>query len=228
VTRTPLIVVLLCLSGNCAAAEISRVAGCFGDILRVNGDIQEGDYIRFRSHFSAERKVIGVELDSGGGSLDDGFRMARLAHAKGLPTYVSNECDSACAFIFLASRKRYVAHGAKIGVHSVGNVHGTEDAGTIRDTIRLARLSAKLGVPPSTIGRMVTTPPGKIAYLDQKDLSALKVVARDPFRLLAGSTKARSDEQDKRTTCAKEITKPASPSADVTYGKTDALGKEVN
>jgi hypothetical protein len=87
-----------------------------------------------------------------------------------------------CAFIFLVGSKRYASKEAKIGVHAVGNDYGGEDSGTIRDTIRFARLSAKFGIPSSTIGKMVTTPPGKITFLDQTDLSALKVVVRDPFK----------------------------------------------
>jgi hypothetical protein len=180
--RRSVIAALLLLSSECAAADISRVPGCFGDVVKLSGDIKQGDYGRFRSHVNGERRLIGIELASDGGFLDDGLRIAQLARDRRLSAYVSGECDSACAFIFLSSRKRYMADGARIGVHSVGNRHGTEDSATIRDTLRLARLSAKLGVPPSTIGRMVTTPPGKISYLDRTDLAALKVILRDPFR----------------------------------------------
>jgi hypothetical protein len=41
--------------------------------------------------------------------------------------------------------------GEKIFVHSVGNDNGGEDNGAIRDTIYFARLSAKLGIPSSTM-----------------------------------------------------------------------------
>jgi hypothetical protein len=174
------------LSAECASMEISRVAGCTGDVLRLRGDITQGDYVRFRSYFSAQRKIIGIDLSSKGGNLYEGFRIAILARQKGLTTYVSGECDSACAFIFLASRKRYVSESAAIGVHSVANSHGGEDIKTIRDTIYLARLSAKLGIPLSTIGRMVTTPAGKISFLNEGDLSALKVIVRDPFESIVG------------------------------------------
>jgi hypothetical protein len=166
--------------------EISRVAGCTGDVLRLRGDIVEGDYVRFRSYFSAQRKVIGIDLSSKGGNLYEGFRIANFTRQKGLTTYVSGECDSACAFIFLVSRKRYVSEGATIGVHSVANRHGGEDIKTMRDTIYLARLSAKLGIPLSTIGRMVATPPGRISLLNESDLSALKAIIRAPFEGIVG------------------------------------------
>ena len=172
---------LMLMSTNCLAMEFSRIPGCRGDVLKLSGDIADGDFVKFRARVGSERRIVGLDLNSGGGSLHEGLRIAMLAHRKQIATYVSGECDSACAFIFLASRKRYVAPDARIGVHSVGNMQGNEDSGTLRDTIRLARLSAKLGIPTSAIGKMVTTPPGKIAYLGKEELAALKVVVRNPF-----------------------------------------------
>ncbi|MCC8955388.1 hypothetical protein H8B02_18700 [Bradyrhizobium sp. Pear77] len=68
-------------------------------------------------------------------------------------------------------------------------MHGNEDNGTIRDTIKLARLLAKFGISPSTIGKMVTTPPRKMSYLSKDDLAALKVIVRNPFdRIIRTST----------------------------------------
>lgn len=174
-------VVVVLTSTDCLAMEFSRVPGCFGDVLKLSGDIRDGDFVRFRGYLATERWIVGLDLDSRGGSLYEGFRIAMLAHQKQIASYVSGECDSACAFIFLASRKRYVAPNAKIGVHSVSNLHGNEDSRTIRDTIKLARLSAKLRIPPSAIGRMVMTPPGKISFLNKEELASLKVMERNPF-----------------------------------------------
>jgi hypothetical protein len=166
----------------CAGMEISRIAGCDGgDVLRLRGDIKPGDYVKFRSHFDGQRRIAGLDLDSPGGLLNEGVRIALLTRQKRLSTFVAKQCDSVCAFIFLLGSKRYVSAEAKIGVHAVGNDYGREDGGTIRDTISFARLSAKLGIPSSAIGKMVTTPPRKIAFLDRADLSALKVIVRDPF-----------------------------------------------
>jgi hypothetical protein len=183
VAKTILIIALtVAISEPCAGMEISRIAGCAGgDVLRLRGDIKAGDYVKFRSYFTEQRRIVGLDLDSPGGSLHEGSRIAILTRQKRLSTYASKECDSACAFIFLMGRKRYISKQAKIGVHAVGNDDGSEDRGAIRDTIQFARLFAKLGIPSSTIGKMVATPPRKITYLDQSDLTSLKVIARDPF-----------------------------------------------
>jgi hypothetical protein len=201
------------LSAECASMEISRVAGCTGDVLRLRGDIVEGDYVRFRSYFSAQRKVIGIDLSSKGGNLYEGFRIAIFTRQKRLTTYVSGECDSACAFIFLASRKRYVSESATIGVHSVANTHGGEDIKTIRDTIYLARLSAKLGIPLSTIGRMVTTPARKISFLNEGDLSALKAIVRDPFEGIVGEKSSPQNCSTNQTEAASNLKRSAPEAA---------------
>jgi hypothetical protein len=199
VTRTILIALAIFFASECAGMEISRVASCGGDVLRLRGAVDDGDYVRFRSYFGSERRIVGLDISSEGGSLYEGFRIAYLARHKRLVTYVSNECNSVCAFIFLASRKRFVSQNAKIGVHSVSNPHGGETLQTLRDTVQLARLSAKLGIPASTIGKMVITPPRKISYLDRDELLALKVIVRDPFvRIADDKSQPRNCNPDDR------------------------------
>jgi hypothetical protein len=171
-----------------AAVEISRLVDCpGGDVLRLRGSIEDGDYVKFRSYFGNQRRIVGLDLHSAGGSLDEGVRIAALTRQKRLSTFVGKECDSACAFIFMLGAKRYASKDARIGVHSVGNGYGNEDNGTIRDTVRFARLFAKFGIPSSTIGKMVATPPGKITFLDQTDLSGLKAIIRNPFARKSGA-----------------------------------------
>jgi hypothetical protein len=103
-------------------------AGHYGqrscDVLKLRGDIEAGDYAKFRSYFGDQRRIAGLDLDSPGGSLYGGFRIATVTRQKRLLTFVSKECDSACAFVFLLGSKRYVSKEAKIGVHAVGNDHG--------------------------------------------------------------------------------------------------------
>ena len=117
-----IIVIISLTAVPCAGMEISRITSCAGgDVLKLRGDIGAGDYVKFRSYFGDQRRIAGLDLDSAGGSLYEGFRIATLTRQKKLSTFVSKECDSACAFIFLVGSKRYLSKEAKIGVHSVGN-----------------------------------------------------------------------------------------------------------
>jgi hypothetical protein len=182
------------LSDMCSALEIRRVAACSGVVLRLRGDFRDGDYARFKSHFRKKTAVIGLDLSSDGGVLEEAVRIANLARQKKLSVYVAEECNSVCAFVFFAAAKRYLAQNSKIGVHSVSNSRYIEDLDSMRLTLELARLSAKLGAPESAIGKIVTTRPSNITYLDAGDLSALDTSVGSPFHYqrpenLSGATK---------------------------------------
>ena len=169
------------LSGTCSALEIRRVAACSGVVLRLRGDFKDGDYARFKSQFRKKDAVIGLDLSSTGGDFEEGVQIANLAHEKKLSVYVAEECNSVCAFVFFAATKRYLAKDSRIGVHSVSDTRDIEDLSSMRLTLKLARLSAKLGVPNSAIGKMVTTRPSNITYLDAADLSGLDTSVGNPF-----------------------------------------------
>jgi hypothetical protein len=169
------------LSGTCSALEIRRVVECSGVVLRLRGDFKQGDYARFKSHFRKKNVVIGLDLSSDGGDLEEGVQIANLAHQKKLSVYVAEECDSVCAFVFFAAAKRYLAQDSRIGVHSISNSRDIEDLSSMRLTLSFARLLAKQGVPKSAIRKLVTTRPSNITYLDATDLSALYTSAGNPF-----------------------------------------------
>jgi hypothetical protein len=163
------------------ALEIRRVQTCSGTVLRLRGDIKEGDFSQLKSHFRGKEAIIGFDLSSEGGDLEEGLRIADFTRRKKLTVYVVGECDSACADVFLAAAKRYFEAESKIGVHAVSNYRDIEDVGSKLMTIKLARLWAGRGIPSSAIGKMVTTRPEAITYLDEADLSGLEASAGNPF-----------------------------------------------
>jgi hypothetical protein len=176
-----------------AAFQIKRVETDSGTILRLRGDVKEGDYGRLKSVLQ-NGSVVGLEITSDGGSLEDGFDIARIVRDKGLVVYASRECDSVCAFIFLAAKEKYMGRGCKIGVHSVSNQREREDADSARVTIRLSRLLVGLGVPYSIIGKIVATPPAKVTFLTNHDLAGLNVRRTNPFRNHDTARVAQSQE----------------------------------
>src|ERR1700733_15499448 len=188
------LLVLIPLLRPASAFKIKRVETVSGLVLKLRGDVRDGDYGRLKSALQ-NGSVVGLEITSGGGSLEDGVDIARIVRDKGLVIYASRECDSACAFIFLAAKERYIGRGSKIGVHSVSNDHDREDADSARVTIRMSRLLVGLGVPHSVIGKIVATPPGKITFLDNRELTGLNVHRVNPFRkTMSGANLARGRE----------------------------------
>jgi hypothetical protein len=139
--------------------------------------------------------VVGLEIRSDGGSLEEGLDIARVVRDKGLVVYASKECDSACALIFLAAKERYIGRRCRMGVHSVSNDRGKEDGDSIRTTVQMSRLLVGIGVPHSIIGKIVATPPAKMTYLDNRDLAGLNVHRTNPFRnIYNAASVARSQE----------------------------------
>jgi hypothetical protein len=179
--RVTCFVLAMILSDVSSALEIRRVTTCSGVVLRLRGDFRDGDYARFKSHFRKTAAVVGLDLSSDGGIVEEAVPIANLARQNRLSVYVAEKCSSVCVFVFFAGAKRYRAHNSRIGVHSVSNSRAIEDQSSIRLTLKLARLSAKLGAPESAIGKFVTTRPSNITYLDEGDLSALDTSVGNPF-----------------------------------------------
>jgi hypothetical protein len=177
----PLLLVLIALVQPASAFQIRRVVSDSGVVLRLRGNVTAGDYRRLKTILQ-NSSVVGLEIRSGGGSLEEGLDIARVVRDKGLVVYASKECDSVCAFIFFAAKERYIDRRCKIGVHSVSNDRGTEDGDSVRTTVHMSRLLVGLGVPHSVIGKIVATPPAKMTFLDNRDLAELNVHRTDPFR----------------------------------------------
>jgi hypothetical protein len=196
------VILAMILQSPCSALEMRRVTACSGVVLQLRGDFRDGDYARFKSHFRKKEVVIGLDLSSGGGVLEEGMQIAKLARDKKLSVYVAEECDSVCAFIFFAAAKRYVASDSRIGVHSISNDRDIEDLSSMRLTLKLARLSEKLGAPKSAIGKMVTTRPSNITYLDEADLLALDTTVGNPF-LYPRPGKSSGEAQQQQQNCSK-------------------------
>jgi hypothetical protein len=189
VLKLAALLVLIALLQPASAFQIKRVGTDSGTVLRLRGDVRDGDYGRLKSILQ-NGSVVGLDIRSGGGSLEDGFEIARVVRDKGLVVYASKECDSVCAVIFFAAKERYIGRRCKIGVHSVSNQRGKEDADTARSTVMMSRLLAGLGVPHSIIGKIVATPPAKIAFLNNRELAGLNVRRSNPFRNHDGAASA--------------------------------------
>src|SRR3954466_9755344 len=175
------LLLLVALAQPAGAFQVKRAETASGIILRLRGDVRAGDYGRLKAVLQ-DPAVVGLEIRSGGGSLEDGFDIARIVQDRRLVVYASKECESVCALIFFAAKERHISRGGKIGVHSVSNDRGKEDADSARVTLKMSRLLVGFGVPHSIIGKIVATPPARITYLDNRDLAALNVHRTNPFR----------------------------------------------
>jgi hypothetical protein len=88
-----------------------------GTELEFSGPITIGTARDFAQALDAAPQVSALHLSSPGGVVTEAGRIAAKATQRGLVTYVSDECSSACTDIFLAGRQRWIGDRAKLGFH---------------------------------------------------------------------------------------------------------------
>ena len=115
-----------------------------------------------------------VHLDSVGGRLREAKRLYDLIRDRGLLTYVSSECFSACALAFAAGRERYLKQGASLGFHRAyfPGIDETEFDGALESIFRQA------GIDKDFIARALSTPHSDMWTPDVDILLKAKVVSK--------------------------------------------------
>jgi GYF domain 2 len=97
-----------------------------GTEAEIVGGLKYGLTDDFVKILGASRGVKVVHLNSIGGRLGEGERLFDAIRSRGLTTYVSSKCLSACTLAFAGGRERYLRKGAVLGFHK-GAFPGTDD-----------------------------------------------------------------------------------------------------
>src|SRR5271165_3465361 len=144
------------------------------------GPIVRGDAGRLEKALASApptKRLLGVALDSPGGTVVDGAELARIIRDKGLAVVVpsNSKCASACFLLLAAAPRRLAANDALIGVHGA-NDDGQDTEVAMAMTTAMARAAAELGVPTTVIDKMVATPPSRIEWLTHEDLRSMGVL----------------------------------------------------
>ncbi len=151
------------------------------EIVMLSGPIVPGDWDRLvgieRQANARGVLVTAVRLDSPGGNLIEGVKLAQAMHEGKIATVVARgaQCASACFIAFAAGLEKYASYGASIGVHGASFQRGGETVDAPDGTIVMAKLVKELGVPPAIIGKMVVTSADDIVWLTPEDLQSMGV-----------------------------------------------------
>lgn len=125
-----------------------------GTEVEIVGGFKFGLKDDFVKVLGASRQIKVVHLDSVGGRLGEGKKLSEFIRDRGLTTYVSAKCMSACTLAFAGGRERYLLRGATLGFHK-GSFPGVNE-GTLddvqRDVFRIA------GFDPKFIQTALSTP----------------------------------------------------------------------
>jgi membrane-bound ClpP family serine protease len=142
-------------------------------VLAVGGVITSADaevvstvlQLARRAHHPVQLLMV----DSPGGEFAAGLEIADQVHRLGVPVRVRGGCFSACAFVALAARKLTVTGGGVVGVHQAYDLRGVPN---LEATLFAAKLLRRYGVRAAAIGKMLGTPPDKLAILTGRELRA--------------------------------------------------------
>ncbi len=120
-----------------------------------------------------------IRLQSGGGLVGEGRRMASLIRARHLATEAVGTCASACTLMFMAGEERRLAPGAQLGFHSYRSPTATplqllQEEATDENTFRAA------GVPTSFIQHTFATPPSGIWFPTLAELVGANILTGAP------------------------------------------------
>jgi hypothetical protein len=190
------------VTGN-ASAPVHR--------LKLTGALEPGDSDRIRdilkalrSHGEGNRRegnrgeLATVELDSGGGALEEGLRIGRLFRQFGLTTIVRSNarCLSACAFAFLGGAtieagrivpSRRLEIGGRLGFHAFyagreerpGDATASRARGVAEGRAASAMIiayAAEMGADSGLIARALIRPPEDMTYIIRvREFAALNV-----------------------------------------------------
>lgn len=141
--------------------------------LVVSGYLAWGMLDAVSRELSANPGIQMFILNSPGGHVGVGTRLYDMIKSRGLDTYTTEQCASACLIPFLGGNNRYLQKGAKLGFHSVG---GEAENSISAGTAKVLAVYRNANVPEDFIERMLATPFESAWYPSPKELTEANVV----------------------------------------------------
>lgn len=148
-----------------------------GQMLEFSGGITFGVANELNGFLSAMANVRTVRLNSMGGRILEAQRMSDLIRAKGLTTFVAQDCMSACTIVFLGGKERVVLPAARIGFHQPAFRGMTAASRRAAISTEMARLQ-RFGLSREFAERANTATPSGMWFPDRDELVREKVVTR--------------------------------------------------
>lgn len=117
-------------------------------------------------------RMVHVNLEVGG-LVAEGERLHEIIRRRGLTTYVSSQCVSACAIVFLGGRERLLKRGARLGFHAY-KMPGVKDESQLREAGK--RLIMASGVTGEFADRVFRTPHDSMWFPEVAELRRHRVI----------------------------------------------------
>jgi hypothetical protein len=166
-----------------------------GTMLDFSGGISFGTAKEFEIMLKAMDDVRTVRLNSNGGRIAEAQKVADLIRARGLSTYVTQQCASACTIMFLGGKQRQLHATARLGFHQPYFRGMTANDQRIAIAREEARLQS-FGLSAAFAERANAAAPSGMWFPEQSELLRERVVTSiftpPPPKPVASATPAQS------------------------------------
>ncbi len=149
-----------------------------GRELEFLGELTQESAAELQRALLRNPQVAVLQLTGPGGDMLQAQRLSQMIAARGLTTYVPLECVSACAELFLAGARRYLAPDAALGFHRVWVV-GLGPGSELETSSNAALLQGLLdrGVEEGFARRVMATPHQTVWYPGLAELQQAGVIS---------------------------------------------------
>ncbi len=147
-----------------------------GTMLDFSGGISFGTAKEFETMLKAMDNVRTVRLNSPGGRVAEAQKISDLIRARGLSTYVTQQCASACTIVFLGGKQRFLFSAAKLGFHQPSFRGMTGDDQRAAVAREAARLQQRFGLSSAFAARATAASPSAMWFPEQSELLREHVV----------------------------------------------------
>jgi hypothetical protein len=141
----------------------------------VSGGIKYGLSEDLTRILRAAPQIRVVHLDSTGGRVAEAEQLYKIIHDRGLNTYVSNECLSACTVAFAGGRERWIDEDGKLGFHAM-SFPGTTDNDLSDARHEQEELFENAGFDPAFAARIIALRGDDWLYPTTEELIGAKVI----------------------------------------------------
>lgn len=152
-----------------------------GRTLVLSGGIQDGAADTLETALKAAPNVRTVVLDSEGGFVREGERIAQVIRQRKLDTHVETLCASSCTLALLGGVHRTATPQARIGFHAprtLGST-GARRIGLLTNP-RMRRFYAEAGLPATFIETALRTPADDVWFPTADELLEARVLTGRP------------------------------------------------
>jgi len=112
----------------------------------VKGQLRFGSSVELENVLNTNRKYTLIEIESPGGYVVEGVRMAKLVADRKLDVVSLEYCESACTLILASGTERFLGPKVEVGFHRSGRRYGPVSDGWSATDHQMAKLLKGRGV----------------------------------------------------------------------------------